>query len=86
MLAGAKDNLLRHGLAEENIDVYWVPGAFEIPYLAQQLLAHKDYDGILTLGCVIRGGTNHYDLVCNEVAKGLVNSILKVRFRLSLVS
>lgn len=71
LLTGAKDNLLRHGLAEENIDVYWVPGAFEIPYLAQQLLAHKDYDGILTLGCVIRGGTSHYDLVCNEVAKGV---------------
>lgn len=71
LLAGAKDNLERHGLSKAAVDVYWVPGAFEIPYLAKKLLSNKQYDGILTLGCVIRGGTSHYDLVCNEVAKGV---------------
>ncbi|MGT2924440.1 6,7-dimethyl-8-ribityllumazine synthase [Streptococcus caviae] len=71
LLAGAKDNLERHGIAKEAIDVYWVPGAFEIPYLAKKLLDCRQYDGILTLGCVIRGGTSHYELVCNEVAKGI---------------
>lgn len=71
LLAGARDNLVRHGVKEENIDVYWVPGAFEIPFMAKQIAATKQYDGLLTLGAVIRGATSHYELVTNEVAKGV---------------
>lgn len=77
LLEGAKDNLLRHGIKESNIDIYWVPGAFEIPYLTNQLLKKKQYDGILTLGAVIRGATTHYDLVSNEVAKGVSSLALQ---------
>lgn len=70
LLAGAMDAFLRHGAREEEIDIIWVPGAFEIPTTAQWL-SEKDYDAIVCLGCVIRGATSHYDLVCNEVAKGI---------------
>ena len=71
LLGGAKDNLLRHGVKEENIDVYWVPGAFEIPFITKKVCKIDRYDGILTLGAVIRGATTHYELVTNEVAKGV---------------
>lgn len=71
LLGGAKDNLLRHGVKEENIDVYWVPGAFEIPFITKKVCQTGRYDGILTLGAVIRGATTHYELVTNEVAKGV---------------
>lgn len=71
LLSGAIDNLVRHGVSEEQIDVYWVPGAFEIPFITKQLVENKQYDGILTLGAVIRGATSHYELVTNEVAKGV---------------
>ncbi|MHC9000679.1 6,7-dimethyl-8-ribityllumazine synthase [Enterococcus bulliens] len=71
LLSGAIDNLVRHGVSEEQIDVYWVPGAFEIPFITKQLIENKQYDGILTLGAVIRGATSHYELVTNEVAKGV---------------
>ncbi|WP_167630209.1 6,7-dimethyl-8-ribityllumazine synthase [Listeria valentina] len=73
LLAGAKDNLLRHGVSEDDIDVYWVPGAFEIPYLTKKLVKTGRYDGVLTLGAVIRGATTHYELVSNEVAKGVAH-------------
>lgn len=71
LLTGAQDALRRHGAAEEQIDVAWVPGAFEIPLIADQLAATKRYDAIIALGAVIRGATTHYDYVCNEVAKGI---------------
>ncbi len=71
LLAGAQDTLARHGVNADQIDVYWVPGAFEIPFITKKVLATKKYDGIVTLGAVIRGATTHYDLVCNEVAKGV---------------
>lgn len=71
LLAGAQDTLTRHGVNADQIDVYWVPGAFEIPFITKKVLATKKYDGIVTLGAVIRGATTHYDLVCNEVAKGV---------------
>ncbi len=77
LVEGAKDTLVQHGIDPDLIDTYWVPGSFEIPYLSQQLLKHKDYDGILTLGAVIRGATSHYDLVSNEVAKGVANLSLQ---------
>lgn len=72
LLGGAKDALLRHGVEEENIDIAWVPGAFEIPLVAQKL-AKKDYDAVITLGAVIRGSTPHFDYVCSEVSKGVAH-------------
>ncbi|SDI45572.1 6,7-dimethyl-8-ribityllumazine synthase [Natribacillus halophilus] len=71
LLEAAEDTLVRHGANKENIDVAKVPGAFEIPYAAKQLLNKKDYDAIITLGTVIRGSTPHFDYVCNEVSKGV---------------
>lgn len=71
LLDGAKDTLVRHGVDEDNIDVAYVPGAFEIPLVAKKLAQKNDYDAVITLGSVIRGATSHYDYVCNEVAKGV---------------
>lgn len=71
LLDGAKDTLVRHGVEEDNIDVAYVPGAFEIPLVAKKLAQKNNYDAVITLGCVIRGATSHYDYVCNEVAKGV---------------
>ncbi|OFO41881.1 6,7-dimethyl-8-ribityllumazine synthase [Staphylococcus sp. HMSC070D05] len=71
LLDGAKDTLVRHGVDEDSIDVAYVPGAFEIPLVAKKLAQKNDYDAVITLGCVIRGATSHYDYVCNEVAKGV---------------
>ncbi|HDG3988799.1 TPA: 6,7-dimethyl-8-ribityllumazine synthase [Staphylococcus aureus] len=71
LLEGAKDTLIRHDVNEDNIDVAFVPGAFEIPLVAKKLASSGNYDAIITLGCVIRGATSHYDCVCNEVAKGV---------------
>ena len=71
LLRGAQDALYRHGVKEENIDVAWVPGAFEVPFIAKKLAEKGDYDAIIGLGTVIRGSTTHYDYVCNEAAKGI---------------
>ena len=71
LVAGAKDGLVRHDVSEENIDLAWVPGAFEIPLIAQKMANSGKYDMVLCLGAVIRGSTSHYDLVCNECAKGV---------------
>lgn len=71
LLEGAKDTLIRHEVEEEQIDVAYIPGAFEIPLVAKKLARKGDYDAVITLGCVIRGATSHYDYVCNEVAKGV---------------
>ncbi|HDE9706380.1 TPA: 6,7-dimethyl-8-ribityllumazine synthase [Staphylococcus aureus] len=71
LLEGAKDTLIRHDVNEDNIDVAYVPGAFEIPLVAKKLASSGNYDAVITLGCVIRGATSHYDYVCNEVAKGI---------------
>ncbi len=71
LLGGAKDALLRHGVDDSQVDVAWVPGAFEIPLIAQKLATSGKYDAVITLGAVIRGSTTHYDYVCNEVAKGV---------------
>ncbi len=70
LLGGAVDGLVRHGVEEENITAAWVPGAFEIPTIAQKMAESGKYDAVICLGCVIRGQTSHYDYVCNEVAKG----------------
>ncbi|CDO04411.1 6,7-dimethyl-8-ribityllumazine synthase [Oceanobacillus picturae] len=71
LLEGAKDTLMRHGVSEENIDVAWVPGAFEIPLAAMKMAKKEQYDAVITLGTVIRGSTPHFDYVCNEAAKGV---------------
>lgn len=71
LLDGAKDTLIRHNVDEENVHVAYVPGAFEIPLVAKKLAKSGNYDAVITLGCVIRGATTHYDYVCNEVAKGI---------------
>ena len=77
LLAGAEDGLTRHGVAGEDIDAYWVPGAFELPLLAQKLAEGGKYDAIICVGAVIRGSTTHYDLVCNETAKGIAQAGMK---------
>ena len=77
LLGGALDGLVRHGLPEENIDVAWVPGAFEIPLIAGKLAESGKYDAVIALGAVIRGSTSHYDLVCNEAAKGIAQVQMK---------
>jgi 6,7-dimethyl-8-ribityllumazine synthase len=77
LLTGSLDALKRHGVAEEEIHVAWVPGAFEIPFVAQKMAESGKYDAVITLGTVIRGSTSHYDYVCNEVAKGVAAIGLK---------
>ncbi len=71
LLGGAQDALKRHGLSDSDVDIAWVPGAFEIPLIAQKMANSKKYDAVITLGTVIRGSTPHFDYVCNEVAKGV---------------
>jgi 6,7-dimethyl-8-ribityllumazine synthase len=77
LLEGALDGLARHGVESEEIDVVWVPGAFEIPLVAQKLAKSGKYDGIICLGAVIRGSTSHYDYVCAEVSKGVAHASLQ---------
>lgn len=71
LLSGAIDELKRHGVKEENIEVVRVPGAFEIPVIAQKTAVSKKYSAIIALGAVIKGATPHFDYVSNEVAKGI---------------
>ncbi|MFD1738810.1 6,7-dimethyl-8-ribityllumazine synthase [Bacillus salitolerans] len=71
LLGGAQDALRRHGVSEEDVDIAWVPGAFEIPLIAKKMAESKKYDAVITLGTVIRGSTPHFDYVCNEAAKGV---------------
>ncbi|MCX7842915.1 MAG: 6,7-dimethyl-8-ribityllumazine synthase [Clostridia bacterium] len=71
LLSGAVDGLLRHGADENCIEAVWVPGAFEIPLIAQKMAGTKKYDVIICLGAVIRGSTPHFDYVANEMSKGI---------------
>jgi 6,7-dimethyl-8-ribityllumazine synthase len=84
LLGGAQDALKRHGVAEEDVDIAWVPGAFEIPLIAQKMANSGRYDAVVTLGTVIRGATPHFDFVCNEAAKGVsataLNSGIPISF------
>ncbi|MCI5740258.1 MAG: 6,7-dimethyl-8-ribityllumazine synthase [Lachnospiraceae bacterium] len=73
LVAGAEDALLRHDVKEEDIDLAWVPGAFEIPLIASKMAKSGKYDAVIALGAVIRGSTTHYDYVCSEVSKGIAN-------------
>ena len=77
LLAGAIDTLVRHGVEAKSVDVVHTPGAFEIPLAAQRVAATKQYDGIIALGCVIRGATPHFDYVAGECAKGIAAVALK---------
>ncbi|CAM3967729.1 6,7-dimethyl-8-ribityllumazine synthase [Paenibacillus alkaliterrae] len=77
LLGGALDAFKRHGAQEEDVDVAWVPGAFEIPLIAQKMAESGKYDAVITLGAVIRGSTPHFDYVCNEAAKGVAAIALK---------
>ena len=70
---GALDGLIRHGVREEDIDTIWVPGAFEVLLVAKKTANLNRYDAIITLGAVIRGSTPHFDMVANEVTKGIAN-------------
>ena len=77
LLGGAMDGLLRHDVSEDNVDVAWVPGAFEIPLIASKMAGSGKYDAVICLGVVIRGSTSHYDYVCNEVSKGIASVSLQ---------
>lgn len=84
LLGGAVDALTRHEVKEDNIEVAWVPGAFEIPLIASKMAKSRKYDAIICLAAVIRGSTTHYDYVCSEVSKGIahvsLNSEIPVMF------
>ena len=77
LLGGAMDGLLLHNVAEDDIHVAWVPGAFEIPLVASKMAKSGKYDAVICLGAVIRGATSHYDYVCNEVSKGVASISLE---------
>lgn len=77
LVDGAIDGLKRHGVEDDNIELIWVPGAFEVPFIAKKLAEKKTYDAVIGLGTVIRGSTTHYDYVCNEAAKGIAQVSLQ---------
>ena len=77
LLSGCEDGLVRHGVDTGQIDVAWVPGAFEIPLVAARMAKSGRYDAVIALGAVIRGSTSHYDYVCAEVSKGVAQVSLK---------
>lgn len=74
LIAGAEGTLTAHGVGAENIDLAYVPGAFEIPIAAKQMAESGKYDAIIGLGCVIRGSTTHYDYVCSQAASGIMEA------------
>ncbi len=77
LLSGALDGLKRHGVKEEDINIAWVPGAFEIPLVAKKMVKGDKYDAVICLGTVIRGTTSHFDYVCAEVSKGVAQVSLE---------
>ena len=77
LVGGAVDVLKRNDVNEENIDIAWVPGAFEIPLITKKMAESKKYDAIITLGAVIKGSTPHFDYVCAEVSKGVAQISLQ---------
>ncbi len=76
LLDGARDALTRHGVAEDDMEVAWTPGSFEMPLIAQKMAASKKYDAVICLGAVIRGGTPHFEYIASEVAKGIAKVCL----------
>ena len=77
LLEGAKDALLRHGVSEDDVDIAWVPGAFEIPLVAQKLAQTKRYDAVVCVGAVVRGATPHFEYIAAEVTKGIARTSLE---------
>jgi len=77
LLEGCLDTLIRHGVKDEDIEVVWVPGAFEIPVIAKRIALKKKFDAIICLGTVIRGATPHFDYVASEVSKGVAQVSLE---------
>ncbi len=77
LVEGARDCFLRHGGLDENLALIKVPGAFELPFMLEKILASGDYDGVCVLGAIIRGGTPHFDYVAAEATKGIANVTLK---------
>jgi 6,7-dimethyl-8-ribityllumazine synthase len=73
LLLGAQDCLVRHECNQDDITVAWVPGSFEIPLVAKKMANSKNYDAVICLGAVIRGGTPHFDYIASEVSKGIAN-------------
>ncbi|PTL40411.1 MAG: 6,7-dimethyl-8-ribityllumazine synthase [Alkalicoccus sp.] len=71
LLEGAQAACRRHGVSEDDVDVAWVPGAYELPFIAKKMADTGKYDAVVTLGTVIRGATPHFDYVCSEAAKGV---------------
>ncbi len=72
LVAGARDSLVRHGIEEASITLVWVPGAFELPLVAQRLVASGDHDAVVCVGAVVRGSTDHYEHVCAQAASGIL--------------
>lgn len=77
LLSGAIDGFKRHGVIEEDIEIAWVPGAFEIPLIAKKMAKSKKYDAVVCLGAVIRGATPHFEYVSGEVTKGIAGASLE---------
>ncbi|SHJ95807.1 6,7-dimethyl-8-ribityllumazine synthase [Clostridium cavendishii DSM 21758] len=73
LLGGALDGLKRHGVNENDIEIAWVPGAFELPLIAKKMVKSDNYDAIICLGAVIKGSTPHFDYVCAEASKGIAS-------------
>lgn len=73
LVSGALDAFKRHGVADDDVSLAYVPGAFEIPLIARKMAESGKYDAVVTLGAVIRGSTPHFDFVCNECAKGVAS-------------
>ena len=71
LVVGAEDACIRHGVKSDDIELAWVPGAYEIPLVAKKMAKSGKYDAVICLGAVIKGATSHYDYVCNEVSKGI---------------
>ncbi len=84
LISGAEDCLKRHGVRDEDITLAWVPGAFELPLMAKKMVMNMSFDAVICVGAVIRGATSHYEMVCNETAKGIaqvsLNSGIPVLF------
>ncbi len=72
LVVGARDSLVRHGVEEASISLVWVPGAFELPLVAQRLVASGDHDAVVCVGAVVRGSTDHYEHVCAQAASGIL--------------
>jgi 6,7-dimethyl-8-ribityllumazine synthase len=79
LVEGALDCFQRHGASEKNISIFWVPGSFEIPLIAQQVASKKEIDAVICLGAVIRGSTPHFDYISAEVSKGIANVSLETK-------